>query len=58
MLTRREDPAPRPRLFGRAEWIGLAFFVGAGLLALPFVSDAILLQRFWLSICSAVGLSG
>jgi hypothetical protein len=42
----------------RAEWIGLAFFIAAGLIALPFVHDAVLIQRIWLTICSAVGISG
>ena len=57
MFARRQEVA-RPRLIGRAEWIGLAFFLGIGLLALPFVRDAIIIQRIWLTICSAVGISG
>jgi len=48
------------RLFGlsRAEWVGVAFFVAVGLMALPFVHDAVLIQRIWLTICSAVRISG
>ena len=41
----------------REEWIGLAFFAGVGLLALPFVHDALIVQRIWLTLCSAAGLT-
>lgn len=58
MVVRRQEGPSRPPLVGRAEWIGLAFFVGIGLLALPFVRDAIIIQRIWLTFCSAVGISG
>jgi len=54
----QRDGSPRSFALSRAEWIGLAFFVGVGLLALPFVHDAVLIQRIWLTICSAVGISG
>jgi len=50
--------APKSFVLSRAEWIGLAFFAVVGLLALPFVHDAVLIQRIWLTICSAVGISG
>ena len=47
----------RARIGRREEWIGLAFFAGVGLLALPFVHDALIVQRIWLTLCSAAGLT-
>jgi hypothetical protein len=41
----------------REEWIGLALFAGVDLLALPFVHDAFIVQRVWLTLCSAAGLT-
>lgn len=43
---------------GRAEWIGLAVFAVAGLLALPLVRDAVMIQQIWMTLCGVVGLSG
>ena len=43
---------------GRAEWIGLAVFAAAGLLALPLVRDAVMIRQIWITLCSAAGLSG
>jgi hypothetical protein len=58
MVAKRQEATPATRLVGRAELIGLAFFICVGLLALPFVRDAFVIQQLWLSICSAVGISG
>lgn len=58
MVAKRQEATSRARLVGPAELIGLAFFVGIGLLALPFVRDAFMIQQIWLSICAAVGISG
>lgn len=58
MFAKRPREVSRPSGLSRAEWIGLAFFIAAGLIALPLVHDAVLIQRIWLTICSAVGISG
>ena len=60
MQRERSSRSSGFRAFGlsRAEWIGVVFFVAIGLMALPFVHDAVLIQRIWLTICSAVGISG
>jgi hypothetical protein len=58
MMTGRGGAEGKSRLIGRAEWIGLVFFVGVGLLALPFVRDVFLVQGIWLTICSAIGITG
>jgi|GEM_PF-1546628 hypothetical protein len=51
------DASQERRGFRWGEWIGLALFAGVGLLALPFVYDALIVQRIWLTLCSAVGLT-
>ena len=57
MSAGKSEEGQKPPLVGRAEWIILAFFFGVGLFALPFVHDAFMIQRIWLTICSAVGIS-
>ena len=56
-MTGRGRGGRKLRQIGRAEWIGLAFFVGAGLIAFPFVRDAFMVQGIWLMICSAIGIT-
>ncbi len=58
MVGKRPRETSGLRGLSRAEWVGLAFFIAIGLLALPFVHDAVLIHRIWLTICSAVGISG
>jgi hypothetical protein len=57
MITGRGGGDRKLRQVGRVEWIGLAFFVGVGLLAFPFVRDAFMVQGIWLMICSAIGIT-
>lgn len=52
------DTRQKRIVFGRAEWIGLAFFLGVGLLALPFLRDALEIQGIWLAFCAAIGVAG
>jgi len=51
------DASQEQRGFRWGEWIGLALFAGVGLLALPFVHEALIVQRIWLTLCSAAGLT-
>ena len=57
MMTGQGGVELKLRQIGRAEWIGLAFFVGIGLLALPFVRNVFMVQGIWLTICSAIGIT-
>jgi len=43
--------------FVNVEWICLAIFAIFGLIALPFVKDAFIVQQIWSTMCMAFGIT-
>ena len=43
--------------FVSVEWICLAIFVTCGLIALPFVKDAFIVQQIWSTMCATFGIT-